>query len=96
MMRTVVPIILFVAVAGFHNVVSVYLDSAESNKSSEEMDATTWALTGTTGNQEENTASQTAETTNTMGYKHKEEDEENVERGTKSLYLDEERAYYGC
>ncbi|XP_056592927.1 uncharacterized protein si:dkey-200l5.4 isoform X2 [Triplophysa dalaica] len=88
MMRTVVPIILFVAVAGFHNVVSVYLDSAESNKSSEEMDATTWALTGTTGNQEENTASQTAE--------HKEEDEENVERGTKSLYLDEERAYYGC
>eukprot|EP00067_Danio_rerio_P015488 XP_001333446.2 RNA polymerase-associated protein LEO1-like isoform X1 [Danio rerio] len=35
-MRTGLPIILFVAVAGFHNVISVSLESDESNESSEE------------------------------------------------------------
>ncbi|XP_056323540.1 uncharacterized protein si:dkey-200l5.4 isoform X2 [Danio aesculapii] len=35
-MRTGVPIILFVAVAGFHNVISLSLESDESNESSEE------------------------------------------------------------
>eukprot|EP00067_Danio_rerio_P018286 XP_005155698.1 eisosome protein SEG2-like isoform X5 [Danio rerio] len=42
-MRTGLPIILFVAVAGFHNVISVSLESDESNESSEERDESQYA-----------------------------------------------------